>query len=283
MLGKTHFFIGISTALAVLQPQSVPVLVTGISAAAVGSVISDIDSGTSQAHQEADKVMAVTVSVIGLMLFLEYKFHLGIYERLMKNSSIMRVLTGGILFLIICTYGKDQPHRSFMHSLVAGFMLTCCVNIIYPDAGPYFAVAFLSHLALDLLNYKRVKIFWPLKKGYSLRFCSADGWVNRLLLWLGPIALAAELIFSAPAVRLVDRILSIFAAWNDILEFRNVELLCISPKHLLPPLNADNCDCINFRMILKRLKGVHNNRSLMYCNELFRNVLMHSVAGTAGD
>ena len=68
MLGKTHFFIGISTALAVLQPQSVPVLVTGISAAAVGSVISDIDSGTSQAHQEADKVMAVTVSVIGLML-----------------------------------------------------------------------------------------------------------------------------------------------------------------------------------------------------------------------
>ena len=101
MLGKTHFFIGISTALAVLQPQSVPVLVTGISAAAVGSVISDIDSGTSQAHQEADKVMAVTVSVIGLMLFLEYKFHLGIYERLMKNSSIMRVLTGGILFLIV--------------------------------------------------------------------------------------------------------------------------------------------------------------------------------------
>ena len=154
--------------------------------------------------------MAVTVSVIGLVLFLEYKFHLGIYDRLMKNSSIMRVLTGGILFLVICTYGKDQPHRSFMHSLVAGFMLTCCVNIVYPDAGPYFAVAFLSHLALDLLNYKRVKIFWPLKKGYSLRFCSADGWVNRLLLWLGPIALAAELVFSAPAVRLVDRILSIF-------------------------------------------------------------------------
>ena len=157
-----------------------------------------------------DKVMAVTVSVIGLVLFLEYKFHLGIYDRLMKNSSIMRVLTGGILFLVICTYGKDQPHRSFMHSLVAGFMLTCCVNIVYPDAGPYFAVAFLSHLALDLLNYKRVKIFWPLKKGYSRRFCSADGWVNRLLLWLGPIALAAELVFSAPAVRLVDRILSIF-------------------------------------------------------------------------
>ena len=157
-----------------------------------------------------DKVMAVTVSVIGLMLFLEYKFHLGIYDRLMKNSSIMRVLTGGILFLVICTYGKDQPHRSFMHSLVAGFMLTCCVNIVYPDAGPYFAVAFLSHLALDLLNYKRVKIFWPLKKGYSLRFCSADGWVNRLLLWLFPFALSAELFFSAPAVRLVDRILSIF-------------------------------------------------------------------------
>ena len=132
MLGKTHFFIGISTALAVLQPQSVPVLVTGISAAAVGSVISDIDSGTSQAHQEADKVMAVTVSVIGLMLFLEYKFHLGIYERLMKNSSIMRVLTGEILFAgggfyadLLCEYR------------LSGRRIVFCGGIFIPSgAGP---------------------------------------------------------------------------------------------------------------------------------------------------
>ena len=47
MLGRTHFFIGTAAALAVLQPQTVPVLVTGAGAAAIGSLISDIDVGTS--------------------------------------------------------------------------------------------------------------------------------------------------------------------------------------------------------------------------------------------
>lgn len=207
MLGKTHFFIGISAALAVLQPQTVPEMVIGIGAATVGSVISDIDSGSSHAHREADKVMTATISVIALMLLLEYRFHLGLYERLMKNSNMMRVIGGGILFLLICSYGKGQPHRSFMHSLVAMFMLTCCVDIIYPAAAPYFAVAFLSHLVLDMLNYKKVKIFWPLKKGYSLRVCSASGTVNRVLLWVGPFIIALEVALSAPALRLFQKIM----------------------------------------------------------------------------
>ena len=57
MLGRTHFFIGISAALAVMQPSSMPTLVAGAGAAAIGGMISDIDSGTSQAHKEADKIM----------------------------------------------------------------------------------------------------------------------------------------------------------------------------------------------------------------------------------
>lgn len=47
-------------ALAVLQPQTVPVLVTGAGAAAIGSLISDIDVGTSQAHRDADKIITAT-------------------------------------------------------------------------------------------------------------------------------------------------------------------------------------------------------------------------------
>ena len=56
MLGRTHFFIGISAALAVMQPSSMSTLVAGAGAAAIGGMISDIDSGTSQAHKEADKI-----------------------------------------------------------------------------------------------------------------------------------------------------------------------------------------------------------------------------------
>ena len=173
MLGRTHFFIGISAALAVMQPSSMPTLVAGAGAAAIGGMISDIDSGTSQAHREADKIMTAAIAVTAIVILADYKFHVGIYERLMRNSSIARLLTGAMAFIIICTYGSSQPHRSFMHSFLSLFMLTACIDVIYPDAAPYFAVAYASHLALDLLNYRRLRLIWPMKRGFSLGFCSS--------------------------------------------------------------------------------------------------------------
>ena len=115
MLGRTHFFIGISAALAVMQPSSMPTLVAGAGAAAIGGMISDIDSGTSQAHREADKIITATVAVAVLTILAEYKLNLGIYRRLTSDSSVLRLLTGTAAFLLICAYGKQQQHRSFMH------------------------------------------------------------------------------------------------------------------------------------------------------------------------
>ena len=126
MLGRTHFFIGISAALAVMQPSSMSTLVAGAGAAAIGGMISDIDSGTSQAHKEADKIMTAAIAITAVVIFADCKFHVGIYERLMRNSSIARLLTGAMAFIIICTYGSGQPHRSFMHSFLSMFMLTAC-------------------------------------------------------------------------------------------------------------------------------------------------------------
>ena len=137
MLGRTHFFIGISAALAVMQPSSMPTLVAGAGAAAIGGMISDIDSGTSQAHREADKIMTAAIAVTAIVILADYKFHVGIYERLMRNSSIARLLTGAMAFIIICTYGSSQPHRSFMHSFLSLFMLTACIDDL-PGCRPLF-------------------------------------------------------------------------------------------------------------------------------------------------
>ncbi len=208
MLGKTHFFIGISAALAVMQPSSMSTLVAGAGAAAIGGMISDIDSGSSQAHKEADKIMTAAIAVTAVVIFADCKLHVGIYERLMRNSSIARLLTGAMAFIIICTYGSGQPHRSFMHSFLSMFMLTACVNVIYPDAAPYFAIAYASHLALDMLNYRRLRLIWPMKKGFALRLCSSQGLINRLLLSAGMICVVLELVTSIPARRLAGRIFS---------------------------------------------------------------------------
>ena len=207
MLGRTHFFVGTAVSLAVLHPQSMSSLVAGAGAAAIGSMISDVDSGTSQAHQEADKIMAAVIAVSAVVIILDYKFHVGIYTRLMRDCSIARLLTGVLGLLVICLYGRDTPHRSFMHSFLGAVMLTGCVDVIYPDAAPYFAVGFLSHLALDLLNRRSVKLFWPWKKGYCMGICSSRGWINHLCMLAGMGILALDLILSAPAARLAGRIL----------------------------------------------------------------------------
>ena len=199
MLGRTHFFIGISAALAVMQPSSMPTLVAGAGAAAIGGMISDIDSGTSQAHREADKIMTAAIAVTAIVILADYKFHVG---------SIARLLTGAMAFIIICTYGSSQPHRSFMHSFLSLFMLTACIDVIYPDAAPYFAVAYASHLALDLLNYRRLRLIWPMKRGFSLGFCSSQGLINHLLMSAGMVCVVLELVTSIPARRLAERIFS---------------------------------------------------------------------------
>ena len=109
MLGRTHFFIGISAALAVMQPSSMPTLVAGAGAAAIGGMISDIDSGTSQAHREADKIMTAAIAVTAIVILADYKFHVGIYERLMRNSSIARLLTGAWHLSSSAPMVRDSP------------------------------------------------------------------------------------------------------------------------------------------------------------------------------
>ena len=119
MLGRTHFFIGTAAALAVLQPQTVPALVTGAGAAAIGSLISDIDVGTSQAHRDADKIITATVAVAALTILAEYKLNLGIYRRLTSDSNILRLLAGTAAFLLALCLRKTAAAPVF-HALICG-------------------------------------------------------------------------------------------------------------------------------------------------------------------
>ena len=60
---------------------------------------------------------------------------------------------------------------------------------------------------IDFFNRKPEKLFWPWKKGFCLGFCSARGLVNRALLGCGMVSLAVVLVLSAPAGRLMAKIM----------------------------------------------------------------------------
>ena len=149
MLGRTHFFVGIAAALAIQQPQTFPVLVAGTGAAAIGGVIPDIDSSSSEAHRSADEAILVSVLAVIAVIVADRVFHAGIYEKIRSDSSMERVVIGIALFLAVCAFGSRQPHRAFMHSFVALLLFTWCVSIILPAAAPYFATAFGSHMVID--------------------------------------------------------------------------------------------------------------------------------------
>lgn len=181
MLGKTHMAAGVAASLLLMQPKNIQELVLGTGVAAIGAVISDIDIGTSDSHKEADKIIAMAAVAVTAMIAVECIWHVGLYRRIMRNSSAARMAVAAASFLIICDFGMKRPHRSFMHSVLALVLLTGCTAIFLPLAAPYFAAAFISHLALDLLNRKGERLLYPWKKGFSLDFCSSKGLVNHLL------------------------------------------------------------------------------------------------------
>lgn len=195
MLGKTHMVVGITTSLAVMQPESVTEVVIGTAAAAIGGVISDIDVSTSVSHKEADKISLLTVISIVAVAVFNYVFRLDIYQRLLDNSSIARIGIGMLAFIGICVVGKEQPHRSFMHSILALILLSGALWVVFPVVVPYFAIAFLTHLVTDLFNFKDVRILYPIKKGICLHMFHAKGIANTVLCAIATIAAVVEIIY----------------------------------------------------------------------------------------
>lgn len=195
MLGKTHLAVGVAATLAVVKPTSLRELVLAAGVGAVGALISDIDVGTSESHQDADVVTALTVGVVAVVLGLDHFFNMGIVSRIRASEGTFRLVLGLLLFIGICAYGKEQPHRSFMHSFFALALLEGAIFFIYPPLMLYFGVGFLSHLATDIWNRRDLKLLYPLPFGISFGLFSAKGPANRLFFLAGSAISIVEIGF----------------------------------------------------------------------------------------
>ena len=64
MLGKTHMAVGVAASMLLFQPNTLPELIFGAGAAAIGSVISDIDCSSSESSRRADKIIFAAETTI---------------------------------------------------------------------------------------------------------------------------------------------------------------------------------------------------------------------------
>ncbi len=185
MLGKTHMAVGIAAALAFTAPKTIGEAGMAVGVGAVGALISDIDVESSGSCRRANLVILLVAAQAAALLAADYFLGMDLLWRVAGNGSAVRVLMGVLLFVGICVFGKGQPHRSFMHSFLGLALLDAALGLAFPAFVPYFTVGFLSHLALDLLNQKGVKLFYPWKPGFCLGWFHARGLADRLLCMAG--------------------------------------------------------------------------------------------------
>lgn len=194
MLGKTHLAVGIATSLAVTQPDSPQELILAMGIGGLGSLIPDIDVGTSESHRDADKIVILSCVLAFAAYMIDKMCSFDIVSRIVNNSGYYRIVLGMAMFIGICAFGKEQPHRSFMHSLLALILLSVAVGFIHFSMIPYFAAGFLSHLLTDALNYKKVRVLFPLKGGVALKLFHAHGLANNVLLLFGVVLSIVQIL-----------------------------------------------------------------------------------------
>lgn len=195
MTGKTHLAVGTAVTLFVTQPQNIKELILCLGITSIGSVISDIDASTSESHKKVNNTIGIAVLATFLCVCIEFIWNVGIGTYFLNNSNSIRLIGGIGIFLIVCAFGKEQPHRSFMHSIPAVISLTGIVYMVWPIVAPFFAVSMLSHILLDVLNYTNVRLIYPFKWGISLDLCHANGLVNKLLFQVGSLISIIEIIY----------------------------------------------------------------------------------------
>lgn len=103
-------------------------------------------------------------------------------------AEALPVIVGGALGSLICDFEfKGFGHRGFSHSLLALVLETAILQLLVPAAALPFAVAFASHVLLDITNKKSVRLFYPAKWGICLGWFYADRLANKAFATIGII------------------------------------------------------------------------------------------------
>lgn len=181
MTSKTHIAAGIAITTAIVQPSSIKAFAICVTAATIGSIISDIDVTTSESHKDLVKILTISVIMIILCAIAESMFHIGIIAFILGQTNLCRILIGLLAFLLICSFGMHKPHRTFMHSILCVLALSSTVFLILPSAVFSFGIAMLSHIALDLFNRKKVQFLYPWDWKFALKLCTANGIVSNII------------------------------------------------------------------------------------------------------
>ncbi|MGN1412323.1 MAG: metal-dependent hydrolase [Oscillospiraceae bacterium] len=195
MQGKTHITGAIALTTLATQPQTIGELLLCIGVSAVGGAICDIDVDGSIGSKKLKQIsgFGVIVLIFLIVALLMGKAEFSIVMN--KENSIIRTIFGIAMMFLLCWFGRKQPHRTFMHSILGVVLISFSSYLIFTEIWIYMALGMISHIILDLFNKKKIQLLYPIKKPkFSLGLCYADSLPNTILFYVFSVMSILEVI-----------------------------------------------------------------------------------------
>lgn len=193
MTGKTHIVVGAAAALAVGRVMgsaaALPCLLGGV----VGGMLPDTDVSSSTGSKELRRAWAAVAVILAALLVADHFLGSDLALGFVRSFSYEQ-LAGIAILVAVCAVGRASGHRGFSHSLVALAAAAFGAYLVSPALAVPMAAGYASHLALDLLNKKPMRLLWPSRRGFCLRLCEAGRLVDSLVFAAAAVALAFQLV-----------------------------------------------------------------------------------------
>lgn len=197
MMAKAHIAVGMAAAFTLTQPGSVPEALPVITGAALGCLICDLDCETKAERSDSSRWRIVMAAVAAATLIEDHLLGAGMWDSLSRQGPYLS-FAGLAGFMLTCTFAGISGHRGFSHSILALALETLSLWLMFPAAALPFAAAFASHLALDLMNKRSVRLLYPADKGFCLGWFYSDRLADKLFAAAGTAWMIALLWYNIP-------------------------------------------------------------------------------------
>ena len=195
MLAKAHVTVGMAAAFSIMRPDTMAEALPVIAGGALGCLICDLDCEVTKEKTESSHWRVVMWLIAAAALIEDHLLNAGMWNSLGSNGQYLW-FAGLVGFVITGGFASVSNHRGFSHSLLTLALFAGSLWLVFPAMTIPFAITFTSHLILDVLNKKSLRLFYPAEKGFCLGLFYADRWANKLIATIGSVWLVVAVVLS---------------------------------------------------------------------------------------
>lgn len=194
MMSKAHLAVGVGSALTIMLPTEAKLCCTAVIGGLLGGIVPDNDILDNDYTGDAIFGQVIAFGTTAGIMLLDKLLNIGLCNEIFSRN-VINIIFGLLTFIGLYVFGFFQEHRKFTHSFLAMMIYSFAVLCIYPPFVKPFFIGYLSHILIDLLNKKKVQIFWPFKTGVCFGICYANKLGNKVLMWSGLLVSSMLLLY----------------------------------------------------------------------------------------